>query len=227
MKFKSVFVALSFVASVSTAATQQDIGPAIVEYDNSTTFGSLASWFSSGDTYGFSWNFSPDVNVSSFGPTTVNFFSLPSFTLTPNAGYTLSGGFNAFLGNLVYNEVNDATTGILAYGDVSVDGGAPININGHGVFWTETLNIQGYRSGYYAESATLPIGSFTSITVSNAYLALSASGGTFSSITAQPQNKIEFSFTAVPVPEPETYAMLLAGLGVMGAIARRRKKNQK
>lgn len=27
------------------------------------------------------------------------------------------------------------------------------------------------------------------------------------------------------VPEPETYAMLLAGLGVMGAIARRRKQN--
>jgi len=25
-----------------------------------------------------------------------------------------------------------------------------------------------------------------------------------------------------PVPEPETYAMLLAGLGVMGAVARRR-----
>jgi hypothetical protein len=25
------------------------------------------------------------------------------------------------------------------------------------------------------------------------------------------------------VPEPETYAMLLAGLGLMGAIARRRK----
>jgi len=27
----------------------------------------------------------------------------------------------------------------------------------------------------------------------------------------------------VPVPEPETYAMLLAGLGLMGAVARRRK----
>ncbi|MBL0165970.1 MAG: PEP-CTERM sorting domain-containing protein [Propionivibrio sp.] len=26
------------------------------------------------------------------------------------------------------------------------------------------------------------------------------------------------------VPEPETYAMLLAGLGLMGAIARRRNK---
>jgi hypothetical protein len=27
-----------------------------------------------------------------------------------------------------------------------------------------------------------------------------------------------------PVPEPETYAMLLAGLGVLGAVARRRKQ---
>ncbi|WP_296509198.1 FxDxF family PEP-CTERM protein [Rhodoferax sp.] len=32
------------------------------------------------------------------------------------------------------------------------------------------------------------------------------------------------SLNVTPVPEPETYAMLLAGLGVMGAIARRRNK---
>jgi len=31
------------------------------------------------------------------------------------------------------------------------------------------------------------------------------------------------SIVPAPVPEPETFAMLLAGLGVMGAIARRRK----
>lgn len=33
----------------------------------------------------------------------------------------------------------------------------------------------------------------------------------------------EVRFTAAPIPEPETYAMLLAGLGLMGAVARRRK----
>jgi hypothetical protein len=30
-----------------------------------------------------------------------------------------------------------------------------------------------------------------------------------------------------PVPEPETYAMLLAGLGLMGFVARRRKQSAK
>jgi hypothetical protein len=35
------------------------------------------------------------------------------------------------------------------------------------------------------------------------------------------------SFTNItPVPEPETYAMLLAGLGLMGTIARRRNKSK-
>jgi len=31
---------------------------------------------------------------------------------------------------------------------------------------------------------------------------------------------------AVPVPEPETYAMMLAGLGLMGFISLRRKNEQ-
>jgi len=36
----------------------------------------------------------------------------------------------------------------------------------------------------------------------------------------------DFQVGVAAVPEPETYAMLLAGLGVMGAVARRRKARQ-
>lgn len=40
------------------------------------------------------------------------------------------------------------------------------------------------------------------------------------------RDRIDFtvSFAGAPVPEPETYAMLLAGLGLMGTIARRRSR---
>ena len=40
---------------------------------------------------------------------------------------------------------------------------------------------------------------------------------------AQGNGKWEIGLTAQAVPEPETYAMLLAGLGVVGMVARRRK----
>ncbi len=37
---------------------------------------------------------------------------------------------------------------------------------------------------------------------------------------------VNFSPAAAPIPEPETYAMMLAGLGLMGFVARRRKQKQ-
>ena len=47
-------------------------------------------------------------------------------------------------------------------------------------------------------------------------------GGSRTAMTFAVDN---FRFTTAPVPEPETYAMLLAGLSLMGAVSRRRKKH--
>ncbi len=47
----------------------------------------------------------------------------------------------------------------------------------------------------------------------------SANGGAFQSFSA---NTLQMA----PVPEPETYAMMLGGLGVMGAVARRRRNKK-
>lgn len=38
------------------------------------------------------------------------------------------------------------------------------------------------------------------------------------------KKNVELSFVLTPVPEPESYAMLLAGLGLLGAVARRRSQ---
>jgi hypothetical protein len=93
------------------------------------------------------------------------------------------------------------------------------------VDWTPTSIGSGFLNGYYGETFGPAVGGFTTLSVSNAYIALSATGGVFSSISSQPQNKLEVSLVAVPVPvpEPETYAMMLAGLGALGWLARRRR----
>ncbi|MBY0556758.1 MAG: PEP-CTERM sorting domain-containing protein, partial [Burkholderiaceae bacterium] len=41
-----------------------------------------------------------------------------------------------------------------------------------------------------------------------------------------PAGTVTYTFNAAPVPEPETYGMLLVGLGLMGLVARRRAAGQ-
>lgn len=38
-----------------------------------------------------------------------------------------------------------------------------------------------------------------------------------------PVGKVTYTFTAAPVPEPETYGMMLVGLGLVGLVARRKR----
>lgn len=52
-----------------------------------------------------------------------------------------------------------------------------------------------------------------------------AGGTDYANQSVLPQLQYGISGTVAVVPEPETYAMLLAGLGLMGAIVRRRNKS--
>ena len=221
MRLTPIFAAATLLLAVSAASAMvtQANTEYTVSYDETSDFGSLASTFSSGSSLGFTWTVPNSAQVASFGPTTITTVALPSFTVTANTGWALSD-IQGFLGNLVFTEVG-STTGILIYADVSVNGGAVMSLS-DGVDWTSTGGGPGYLQGYFGETFGPLPGGFQSVSVSNASIVLSASGGTFGSIAAQPQNRFEISFTAQPVPEPQTYAMLLAGLGVLGWLAKRR-----
>ena len=225
MKLKSTAaaVALLVASSLASATTNWDLGSYTVTYDETTTFGYLAGAFTSGGgAVGFHWAFSPDVQVTSAGGSSESAtFAIPDFTISVNPGYVLSGGVTGKVGNVFYVEVAGANTSITAAASVTVDGGPTMVLAATSLAKVQTSP----NSGYFADMATAPLGTFSSFSVSAASLTLAASGAGFALIGAQPQNELAFSFYANPVPEPETYAMLLAGLGVVGWVARRRRQH--
>ena len=107
-------------------------------------------------------------------------------------------------------------------------------------WYNDPLNSQGAETSTdtpgqllstFSDTATLLVDSFSTaqgpIAVNNVgpysmtfTFALNLVGG--GSLISRGQNEVELN---TPVPEPETYAMLLAGLGLVGFVARRR--NQK
>ncbi len=223
MQFKLIATAAALACSFGAASAESwNLGPYTVDYDESTDFSYLSGAFSSsGGQHGFNWTVPSTAQVASFGDLEIVTIPIPSFTIWANAGWTLSDP-GAFLGNLVFTEVGGATRQVKIYADVSVDGGSPIPLMDD-VNWTKTASGPGFLNGYFGETYGPVSGGFTSLSVTNASIVLSATGGIFSSISSQPQNKLEVTLVAMPVPEPETYAMMLAGLGALGWMARRRR----
>ena len=230
MKLKSLalaaLVALGVQAHAAVVTVSQNAGPYTLtySYDNALPLGfiDLGFFSSGGGAVGFEWSIADIVNVTSVAglPVTAT-FAVPDFTIAVNPGYTLTGAITSSIGNIIYAVSGvGATTSMSATGSFAVDGGPMISLP----LGPLAKVVSSPSIGYFADSATAPIAAFSTFSVSGASITLNASGGSFAAIGAQTQNKLKFEFTANPVPEPETYALMLAGLGVVGLMARRRQR---
>ena len=229
MKLKSALVAASLILAVSAASatTVFDVGGATLTYDETTTLGSTNGSFNGFQFEGFSWQIPNSATLVNTAKGTTKFFTvaLPSFTIAANTGFALSD-LTGFFGNPTFFDFG-GTSNIQFSGDVSIDGGAAIPVSGLIDFEVTNQNLSiGLNAGFFSQTETLP-GPFSTFALSNASLLLTASvdaNGTVSSIVSNPQNKLEISYTVVAVPEPETGAMLLAGMAAIGWVARRQRK---
>ncbi len=219
MKLKSLAAVAALLVSglAGAAVVTIDAGPYKLSYDNAAASDFVLGAVTAG---GFEWSFK-DVSVQSFSAGVVTKdLLLPQFTVTANSGWNLGNTLNSAAGNVVFFEAGaSASTSLTAGGTLSVLGGATT------VLPQTALNRS--ASGYYFGATSGALNDATAFTVKDVKLVLTANAGaaSFAAITAQSQNKLAYSFTAeaVPVPEPESYALLLAGLGAIGLFARRRQ----
>ena len=152
--------------------------------------------------------------------------------------HTFSGTFEGNLnGNLItgLSNITGLIDGVAYPGSGNLSQGylaSPLYTQG--VFGDAVVSLDGTQNNFIFLNSTGPVGSSTSNNWT--FYFASFSGGSTVYQRRLPQNNAFYSDSTPSahwsvhaisaVPEPETYAMLLAGLGVMGAVARRRQSKQ-
>lgn len=158
---------------------------------------------------------------SSFATTTPSSpYNIGNLTTLVDEGYSQVVNFGVGSFNDVFNF--DISGGINAFSGIA----SKLSIKPTQVIesFAGTLTGPGSFSQSFSLSSLSTVGSTLQALGYDGNL---ASGAYSLTLTGTAQAKGSYSvalLAAAPVPEPETYSMLLAGLGLMGAIVRRRNK---
>lgn len=213
----SMIFSVGFGACVQAGAAtvSQSFAEYTVTYDDATVLGSI-DFFSSGSRFGFGWNLPASISVSG----TSALVELPSFTVSANPGYTLTGSIGGYLDKLYFGELHTASTFAGIGGTLSLDSNTVVSFASP-LTRTTLLSLPGLTTGYYSYAgSTDPGASFASFGVSDFALLIAATD--YAAVSGLGQATLKVEFSAVPVPEPDQYALLLAGLCMMSLVARRR-----
>ncbi len=223
-QISSLFAGALLALSSSVFANTIHFTQYTLEYTDAPSVVATSFFGGGGGSVGFGFKLLPSLNVLNTGTGIVSTaFALPTFTVTPAAGYALSGEILGSIGNLSYAEAPGALTSVTFSGTAAIDG-VPT------VFLNQPLTKDAFSTAsgeFRSASSTIGQGVFNTLTFGGGTLTLTADNtlGVFSTISSQSQSEFRISFTALPVPELESYAMLLAGLCLIGAIARRRTQD--
>lgn len=196
---------VGFDATVSyDRAWSTFIGTPTLDGD-SLVFGSAAGWlFASAPD-------SAPGPATSVSPSFSMFISatngnvLDSIRMGVNGSYELSGANTRVFGEIDWRLVPDAN----GADDGSLSVAAATQKAGDAVsgLWNESANWTLLNAQSVAFTITPNLAAFASGNNRTASIGLS---------------QLDFGVSIAPVPEPETYLMMLAGLGIVGAVARRR-----
>lgn len=215
-----VALAAAFVSTSSIAATKTlDAGNYTISYDDSVLglFGTPT--LNSAGNLVFAPSGSPGFTAQSdsgwkFANSTI------ALTITADAGYKLT--------NFSLTEQGDYM--VIGSGMVGVGGQLrAIDLVGGNKTYTSAISSSapltattGFPPVTTDWTATSSLGLTTTKAVVSIQSILGARTTAGNSYAFIEKNGVNLGVNVMPVPEPETYGMLLAGLGVIGAISRRR-----